>query len=31
MLKSLQIFKKYQDEIQASIPYEIDLNEAIKM
>ncbi|MDY0194274.1 MAG: hypothetical protein RBR93_12235 [Aliarcobacter butzleri] len=29
MLKALEILKKYQDEIQTSIPSEIDLNEVI--
>ena len=29
-LKAIKILKKYQDEIQTSIPNEIDLSEAIK-
>ena len=29
-MKAIEILKKYQDEIQTSIPSKIDLNEAIK-
>ena len=29
-MKAIEILKKYQDEIQTSIPNKIDLNEAIK-